>query len=207
MSKSDSNPLQVPPEVMRRSVDRVIYFSDAVFAIAITLLALEIHLPTGINLQSTSAVSAVLVANSSQFVAFALSFLIIGLFWMSHVRKYRALARHDARFMMLNLVVLALVGLMPFATNLMSSSSAQIATQLYAGILTLLGLVSALLWSYALRQGFIHPLPSERLRRTELIQPLLIAGVFGLSIVIAAVSADNAKWFWLILAPMGWLWR
>jgi uncharacterized membrane protein len=207
MNTVDSNPSRVPPEVMRRSVDRVTYFSDAVYAIAITLLALEIHLPTGIDLQSQQAVSAALVADSSQFVAFALSFLIIGLFWMSHVRKYRALARHDARFMKLNLVVLMLVGLMPFTTNLMSSSETKIATQLYAGILTLLGIMSALLWSYALRQGFINPLPSRQLRRAELAQPLLITAVFGISIAIAGVNADMAKWFWLILAPIGWFLR
>ena len=97
-----------------KEVARIAAFSDGVFAIAITLLALQLEIPGGDRVDVWSEVSAL----SSNFVAFAISFAVIGVYWVAHHRLFSVIERYDLRLIWLNLLSLFFIVLMPFTTSL-----------------------------------------------------------------------------------------
>jgi uncharacterized membrane protein len=105
------------------STTRLEAFSDGVFAIAITLLVLDLALGSG-----DSAVEQVLHAWPS-FLAYAISFLTIGAAWLGHMALTDRLARADGILLRLNLLLLFVVSFLPFPTRLVSESLADVATE------------------------------------------------------------------------------
>jgi uncharacterized membrane protein len=98
-----------------RQLERLLFFSDAVFAIVLTLLALNIHLPEGTDdAHLVSGVEAV----SGPLIAFAVSFGLVGLFWLAHVITLRTLAAFDWLVAAVNVVFLFTVTLTPFGAAL-----------------------------------------------------------------------------------------
>ncbi|TGE20576.1 DUF1211 domain-containing protein [Hymenobacter aquaticus] len=103
-------------------IERVILFTDAVFAIAITLLVIEIKVPE-LEHPTESAVQSVLAHLIPKFVGFLLSFFIIAIYWMAHHRIFRFVRRLDNRLLWLNLVFLLSIVIMPFTTAYQSEYS------------------------------------------------------------------------------------
>ena len=98
------------------SLDRLVFFSDAVFAIAVTLLVLDIHVPDLPRVVSNADSWRALADLTPSFFAFVLSFLVIGRFWMGHHERFRTLRHFDPRLMWPNMLYLMAVAYMPFAT-------------------------------------------------------------------------------------------
>ncbi|USN96548.1 MAG: DUF1211 domain-containing protein [Candidatus Nomurabacteria bacterium] len=188
-------------EQTRIGVDRFVFFSDAVFAIAITLLALEIHLPENVDLSSESSVLSGLIAIIPSFFSYVLSFLVIGAIWSVHVRKYRALVQYDRVFMMSNLVLLLFVAFIPFPTALLSESDTKVATILYASTFVVIELISFVSWQYAVKKKFLSANIAEQTIRNGLFSSLAMGAIFLISIVIALFNADIAKFSWLLIIP------
>ena len=90
------------PEIRRRVSNRIIGFSDGVFAIAITLLVLTINVPS--NLTSSEDVSGFLWQALPQLVVYAAAFMVIGTFWLRHHRMLMLCRAVDGRMLVLNLV-------------------------------------------------------------------------------------------------------
>lgn len=93
--------------------DRVVFFSDAVFAIAITLLAIELRLPSG---NDGHAVAEFV----SLSIAYVISFLVTALFWANHMQSWRRVKHVSGGLLWLNIFQLLFVALMPFVTNVYS---------------------------------------------------------------------------------------
>lgn len=93
--------LHAPNDMLDHSgelgLERLIFFSDAVFAIAIMLLALEIRLPASENLMDDAQLFAQLAGLWHRYLGYFISFMVIGIFWMAHYRKYRFIKRYDSR--------------------------------------------------------------------------------------------------------------
>jgi uncharacterized membrane protein len=182
--------------------ERMIAFSDAVMAVAITLLVLDLKMPEGI---SDAQLGAALKDSLHSVGVYALSFIVVGLFWMGHNEQYTHIRRVDVPLMWINMLYLLTIGLIPFVTSLLSDHGTALSTCLYAGVLVATSILSALMWWYAGRDPQLMPADvPEQVRREGLLSTLLVGGVFALSIVIALVwSPMAAQWSWLLLIPAG----
>jgi len=189
-------------------LERLMFFSDAVFAIAITLLALEIRLPGGEGALTDDELSRQLLSLWPKYLAFAISFLVIGTFWLGHHRRFRYIRRYDRRLLWINLVLLLLVAFIPFPTAVISEYTNRTATIFYALIMTLTGLMSGAIWWYAAwHDRLIDPNLDRRHRRYECLAPLVIPSIFLLSIGLAFINADLARYSWALTAPAALLIR
>ena len=95
-------------------LDRLIFFSDGVFAIAITLLMLNIQFPANVT---KGDFPQALFNLESQIGAYVLSFFVIGSYWLSHHRLYQHVTGFDNRLLRLNLLLLLFVAFIPFPTR------------------------------------------------------------------------------------------
>ena len=193
----------------RFSVARLNSFSDAVFAVAITLLVLSIQ-PFYITGKVTE--TEVLKGLGSvwpHFFAYALSFVIVGAFWVSHHRLFARFRVIDYRLLWINLLYLLVVVFIPYPTGLMAMYGNTITiTALYAGTMCLVGLLQALLCWYGARYHREQGMRVEtRPVRGYLISSLTMSAVFLISIGIAFWNTSAAKYFWIILLPLGMLER
>ncbi len=184
-------------------LERLIFFSDAVFAIIITLLALDLRLPESVEHPSNAATAAALVAMLPKFLAYFLSFFIIGLYWLGHHRMFNLIRRYDRVLLWLNLILLSFIGLVPFVTALLSETGNSIATLLYAAVMGLVGLASASMWFYSTNGGrLLDHLIEPKLWQRMMLRTLIAPAVFLLSIPLAFIDNDLAKYSWVIIAAV-----
>ena len=132
-----------PEREQLREVARIEAFSDGVFAIAITLLSLQLMDPLRGDL------GAALAARWPNFFALALSYAVIGAYWVFHHRLFSEVVRYNVRLIWLNLLVLFFIVLMPFTTSVLADRGDQpLAVLVYAGSLIGGGLAGAALTAY-----------------------------------------------------------
>jgi uncharacterized membrane protein len=183
-------------------LERITALSDAVLAIAITLLVLSFDVP-----QTTRE----LAGNPGQalrhlfpnLMGYAVSFWVIALYWVAHHRCFRYIRRYDRRLMYINFLFLMFIAFMPFPTALLfSSPSGPLPVVLYAGTAAGMGLSLALLWIYAERHRFIAAGTSQATVRDIRVNLLLPPAVFLLSAAAAPVNVSVAMFLWLLLVPV-----
>jgi uncharacterized membrane protein len=137
----------------RADTARLEAFSDGVFAIAITLLVLELHPPD----VEPGRLWHGLVADWPQFAAYLSSFFVIGIMWVNHHSMFKQIRRTDRSLLFLNLLLLLWTALLPFPTSLISrylgdgGTDAKVAEAVYAANLTLAAIAFSLIWTYAVR--------------------------------------------------------
>jgi uncharacterized membrane protein len=126
------------------ALERMVFFSDAVFAIAITLLVIELHPPHFPRGTADIVHVAALADLIPAFVGYLISFWVIGMFWMGHHRAFAFAAHYSPRILMWNMALLSVIAFMPFATAYLSANFLQrVPTVLYclgmlaAGLLNL----------------------------------------------------------------------
>lgn len=138
-------------------LERLTFFSDAVFAIAITLLVIEIEVPH-LGVASDHAYLLALAELGHSFMGFVLSFLVIGALWAAHHRVFGMLGDYDHQLVMPNLLLLMVIAFMPFATALMSANSlARVPEAFYSATLLVAGLLQCWLFGKALRVPYLRP--------------------------------------------------
>jgi uncharacterized membrane protein len=192
----------------RRALDRIVFFSDAVFAIAITLLALEIRLPAGEIAATDAQLRAQLLGMFPKYLAFVISFLVIGTFWISHHRKFRFIRRYDNNLLAINLLFLMTVAFMPFPSSVISEYGNRAATIFYALTMSLAGFFSTAIWIYASHHNrLIDAHLDEATRRGLFYGPLLGIAVFVLSIGLAIISPSLARLSWVLLLAVSFYTR
>jgi len=192
------NPLSVAGNL---EYDRVLFFSDAVFAIAITLLVVDLRVPEVVEDTAQELSRA-----TDRIVSFVISFLVIGLFWMGHHRLFRYITALNRRLMFLNLLFLGSIAFLPYPTALLfAGSTHQTAGPVfYASCVASAGLLELVVWLYATRaKGLVPASVSPSLRRAETAQILPVPVVFGLSIPVAFIAPAVAPFTWILLVPIG----
>jgi len=187
-------------ESTRRALDRVIFFSDAVFAIAITLLVLNLRVPhlTGHDLDGR--LLGALGDDTGLLVGFVISFYVIARFWITHHRLSILLRRVDTPFMVLNLVFLAFIVFIPFPAEILGTyGSTTTAVVFYAGSMVATGLMSWATWEYALRARLDDGRASAETRQRAERRSASMVAVFAASIPVAFIDTTAAQVMWVLL--------
>lgn len=163
---------------------RLAGFSDGVFAVAITLLVLNVQVPS-----EPIRLSALLAAQFPNDVVFVLTFAIVGIKWLNHHRMFARIRRVDTTLNILNLLLLMGICVVPFTAALVAkyvaTPDAAHASTVYGAVWALNGLLYVAIFAYARRAGFVEAVASDR--RTAVLYAL---GPFGY-LAGAALSYAN----------------
>lgn len=168
--------------------DRVVFFSDAVFAIAITLLVIEIKIPTHDEIQELG-MSGVLSHLIPLFIGYLISFLVTGLFWRWHLIQMNFVKHIDNKLLWLNIWLLLFVALLPFSSGFYSENFASNTPFfLYCLDLALIGLFSYWITVYVVnKEGLTQTLGPKQARWMK-VRALIVPIVFLLCIPLALLS-------------------
>ncbi len=127
---------------------RIEALADGIFAIAMTLLVLTLTLPD--MTQTKLGLSQLLAEQWPKFFNYALSFVLLAIFWMVHHQQFHVIRRTDRRHVWINIGILMFVVLMPFSTDVVGDYSGEtLAELLFGANLMILGLLFLLNWWYA----------------------------------------------------------
>ena len=192
------NPLAIAGNL---EYDRVLFFSDAVMAIAITLLVVDLRVPDVVRNARRELATA-----EPKILSFGISFVVIGLFWLGHHHLFRYITALDRRLILLNLLFLGTIAFLPYPTALLSATQGDHAdsTAFYAACVAATGLMELVIWLYAMRaDGLIPASISPARRRYETVRLLPVPVVFGLSIPVAFIAPGVAPFTWILLVPIG----
>jgi len=181
----------------------VVFFSDAVFAIVITLLVLpltaEIELP-----ETGEGLARQVWALWPTVLTFAVSFLVIGQFWIAHHRTFGHIRRHDTGLIWCNLLALLTVAFIPFPAALLGShptAEDAFPVVFYAASLTLTSAAVTATWLYAARRQLIDESLSEDEESAFTRRAFATTAVFAVSIAAAFLGLPAEAACWLLELP------
>jgi uncharacterized membrane protein len=180
-----------------RDLSRILAFTDGVFAIAITLLVLQIEVPA--DLSSASAVRDGLLDQLPDLIAYAISFVVIGRFWVSNHRFMRTVREFDAGLMWLLLLFLGIMVLVPFTSETIGQyGEYPVATILYTANMVVLSFAGGLMMRHVSRRGLARP---EYEWDVELSyrSSVFTTAVFTLSLPLAFVIGPWTPMSWFVL--------
>lgn len=193
-----------PRELFEAS--RLLAFSDGVFAVAITLLVIDLRLPPVPAGNEDTALLQALLDMWPKLAVFVFTFLILGMSWLGHHRKFSHIDKVDGRLLWLNLLYLLALCLVPFASSVLGEHGRnRFAFTLYAGVMALTELLAAALSGYGLREPFLagRSEPRPDLWRDMVLSPMLVGALFVIGAVLAMVGlARPARWTLIVIVPV-----
>ncbi|QIK05293.1 DUF1211 domain-containing protein [Streptomyces sp. ID38640] len=183
------------------SAVRLLALSDGVFAIAMTLLALDISLPDGLD---SDGFAQALRDVMPKVWAYALSLLVIAAFWRGHYQLFQYVRDVDGTVIRLVLLSLGLVALMPFPTTLLAEyGDLSQSVAIYSGAVAAMGAtqlaLTLALWKRPWLGSAAMPDPVVRNDIADLASTVL---VFAAAVPLAFVSPTGAKLWWAVLIPV-----
>ena len=177
-------------------------FSDGVFAIAITLLILEVNVPE----TAFDNLWRGILDQWPSYLAYATSFITIGGIWLAHHGMFRRLQYANTRLMLINLLLLMVVSFLPFPTKLMAeaihSSDAERAAVIFYGatLLVISSLLSALWGSITLDRHLLRPEVDESEIKAITLAATPTLGFYVAVIILAFVAPVVAVYGFLVIA-------
>ncbi|ESY96548.1 MULTISPECIES: TMEM175 family protein [unclassified Mesorhizobium] len=201
-----------PLEASVEGRGRIVGITDGVFAIALTLIVIEIRVPAHEVVHSEHDLLAAIAALAPRFLTYALSFLTLTIFWFGQQAQHGLVAKSDRRLATLNLCFLAFIALLPFSTDLLADFlEFRTAVLVYWLNLLMLGITLFVSWWYAERSGLVAEDVDPETKRTVylrivkaqilwavgaalcLITPLASVG-FILVVQLIYAATPNVKW-------------
>jgi uncharacterized membrane protein len=196
----EERPAPAAEEPRPREVARIEAFSDGVFAIAITLLSLELVIPLHDDL------GAALRGLWPHFFALALSFAVIGSYWVFHHRLFAAVVRYDRRLIWMNMLVLFFIVLMPFSTSVVAEYGGQpLGVVVYAANIVGAGLASTALTAYVfVGHRMCARSVSKGLIRYAMVRALVVPCYFAASLLLLLIplGTNAVTLSWLGIIPV-----
>jgi uncharacterized membrane protein len=184
------------------STNRAEAFSDGVFAIAATLLVLELKIPH----VEPGGLPEALLERWPSYATYVVSFLTIGIIWVNHHAVMDRIESVNRPLLFLNLVFLMSVAAIPFPTALLADylqagHDERLAAAVYGATMAVMGITFGLIWAYAVLSGdLLHPRINRALARRSLL--IFAAGnpLYLLAIGVSLVSAEAALAIYALLA-------
>jgi TMEM175 potassium channel family protein len=186
------------------NVDRLLTLSDGVVAIALTLLVLQLRVPSPVGVSHTDSASwlaSALARDTDQLVAYVISFYVIAHFWLIHHRVFRQLVGQQEGLAWWNFAFLFTITIMPFTSDLLGQyASNPLAVDIFALNLLLASAATQAVLEIAIRRGLVTPPSQDPDRRAGLLRTAGAVLVLGASMGVAWWNTDLAKYLWLLLA-------
>ncbi|MGD0729847.1 MAG: TMEM175 family protein [Terracidiphilus sp.] len=179
--------------IQGRSVERLAALSDGIFAVAMTLLVLDLHLPTAAQVHGEGALMAALAALGPQWVAYGMSFLTLGIFWAGQQTQLNHMGEGTRDLTWIHLGFLFAVTLLPLSTRLLAEFiTYRSALLIYWLNILAMGVMLYWSWSYAERAGLIKADTPDEVRKSIckriVIAQSLYAGGASLCVINTWVS-------------------
>ncbi len=193
------------PSVRETGIGRLLAFSDAVFAIAFTILVLDLVVPAGL---SADQLRVTLRELTPQLLSAALSFALIGRFWVAHHGIYEHVRAADPALLVLNTFLMVPIALIPFGAALLAEyPDVPIAVIIYATIVGAAAVGQLAVWLRAAqRRRLITDRVSDKVVLRRTIGMTVASVAFLISIPVALLSTTAAQLCWLLaLVPTNWL--
>jgi uncharacterized membrane protein len=190
-------------QIANRSLERIGALSDGLFAIAMTLIVLEIQVPALPHGSSDQALATALLALGPRFVTYLLSFLTLGIFWNGQQTQLSYIDRGNRDLAWLELVFLAVIALFPFTTSLLAENiDLRLALALYWLNIFVSGVLLFVIWAYAERAGLVREGTGPEVgpaisRRIRIAQALYFVGL-----VIGIVVGTYPAIAWIVLVQL-----
>jgi uncharacterized membrane protein len=186
-------------EAAKEGMGRILALSDGVFAIAITLLIIEIAVPVATDARLAHA----LLGLWPRYLAYLLSFMVIARFWVIHHEAFRLISRFDTPLIWLNFVLLLFVAFLPFPTAVLGRHlGSPAAAALYAIAVGLASTASVACWWHASGRGkLLRPRVTDAQVRALRARGLSAPVYFALTIPVAVVAPYAAEVLWVLAFP------
>ena len=191
----------------RRLLDRLLFFSDSVFAIATTLLVLNLTVPVIASSAVDTELPSALLALEPKLLSYVISFLVIGMFWQAHQRAFVYVERYDRGLAWFTLLFLLFIVFIPFPTALLGAYGDHfVAVIFYAVVLTVSGLLLTALWVHISHNHRLlaKAVPAPFIRaNTEryLIMPMVFIASMGVALV--SIPAAEVMWILVVVIQVG----
>jgi uncharacterized membrane protein len=185
------------------TVDRLLALSDGVVAIALTLLVLQLRVPSlpSATADSASALASALARGGDQLTAYVISFYVVAQFWLVHHRVFRQLVGQQEGLAWWNFAFLFTITIMPFTSDVLGQyGSNPLAVDIFALNLLLATLATQATSELGRRRGLMTPGSHTAARRGGFLRSMGTVLVLAASMGLAWVNAANAKYVWLLLA-------
>jgi uncharacterized membrane protein len=184
-------------------LERIILFSDAVFAIAITLLVLEIKVPH-ITDDTNNSLLNTLLGMTPKFIGFFISFFVIGQYWIVHHKLFGFVEDYSGGLLWLNLIFLLSIVLMPFSTALYSENiKGALSFVIYCSNIFTSGIIAFILWRFigSSKRKLSGLNQHKDLLSYFSIRSLVIAFAFGTGVLISIFDPVMAKFSPVLIFP------
>jgi uncharacterized membrane protein len=181
-------------------VNRIVFFNDAIFAIAMTVLVFGFQVPEGLGNEAEPDLVRILRHQWDDFLGYFLSFAVLAFYWIAHHRLFDHVKRADRWVLYLNLVFLSFVALLPYPSELLQHyGDTKVATVFWAATIVLAGSAFTALVVHAVRGHLVDPPFEAAYRRHAVLRHGSVPIVFAASIPVAFLSVAAAKFVWLLL--------
>jgi uncharacterized membrane protein len=190
-------------QIANRSLERIGALSDGLFAIAMTLIVLEIRVPPTTGIASDGQLLAALGDLAPRFLTYLLSFMTLGIFWNGQQTQLAYLSRGNRDLSWLSLLFLAIVALFPFTTSLLAEFfQFRLALALYWLDIMLCGLALLAIWTYVERAGLVRDDVGPEVGRAIRRRIVIAQALYGIGMVIGLVFGTLPAVIFIVLVQL-----
>jgi uncharacterized membrane protein len=171
------------------SKERLAALSDGIFAVAMTLLVLDLHAPAIEAVASERALARALLALAPRLLVYLLSFMTLGIFWVGQQTQLNRLERSNRELAWYHLAFLLMVTLVPFSTSLMAEFiTYRVALLVYWANILLLGVTLMVAWRHADRHGLVSPDGREAISRAVQRRIVVAQSLYAIGAALCVID-------------------
>jgi uncharacterized membrane protein len=191
------------------SKHRLDALTDGIFAVAMTLLVIELKLPAGVHPERSMELLQALVNLIPKFVGWVISFLVLALFWWGQSRAFHFVKHVNGTLTALNLLLLCFASFLPFASAISGEMPRLIGGQiLYSTAMLLMAVSAWLMWRYLYRHPELcEPAMTTGAYREARFRTMTLMAISVLAVLIASIVPTAGNAAFMLMMPAGWISR